>query len=480
MSENTITKKLPLKTKDKLAAAALSLLFIALLTAMTFIKTELIDERQTAHNLSMLYRYLIMAGIFIISFIILAFYMSFSFREGIKQKRVIGVVGTSIVLNYLFCLIASHFSIYLIPLCFAGVVIANLIEPRLGFAVNLICVLQTLAYVLLIGGNPDMIVAETVMAVCSIVYALIALGRINRNTGRADFIGYLLLFSIIIAPVTFLLALFCGTDIAAFWSDAVYIAGGIVAQILLVLFFIPLLELIFMITTNSRLAELCDLRQPLLKRLMTEAPATFNHSQTVSNLAESCASALNENIYMARAAALYHDIGKLSNVEYFTENQISGKNPHDEITPELSAEIIHQHTGDGYKMAVEARVPKDLAAITTEHHGTTVLKYFYDKARRMTDGEVDPDFYRYKGNKPTTKIAAIIMICDGSEAAIRAMPSPNMDKVSALVESIINDRIEDGQFDNCEITMKDLAIIRQTIAEMSTGLYHTRIEYPKS
>ncbi len=481
MTETKISKKIRLTAKDKIAAGAISLLFIAVLIGLTTLKAELIDGRKITGGADEILLYVIMAGVFVVSFLVLLLYMGFSYRDGIKGKRYLGVSGTAIVLNFLFCLIASHFSMYAMPMCFAGIIIANLIEPRLGFTVNFICIFQTLAYVLLItdaAGDQSMIIQETIMAVCSVAYSLVALGRINRNTGRADFIGYLLLFSILIAPAAILFTLLYGTSPTPIWQQAAYIAGGIVAQVLLVLFFIPLLELIFMITTNSRLAELSDMRQPLLKRLMTEAPATFNHSQTVGNLAESCASALGENIYMARAAALYHDIGKLENVEFFTENQTGG-NPHDEITPELSAEIIHKHTSDGYKMAVAARLPKDLAAITMEHHGTTVMKFFYEKARRMTDGEVDMDFYRYKGDKPTSKIAAIIMICDSSEAAIRAMQAPDIQKVGKLVDGIIYDRIADGQFDNCDITTKDFAIIRQTIAELSTGLYHTRIEYPK-
>ena len=485
MSEKPITKETPIKGKDKTAAVIMSAVFVALLVGATVLNGEVLRGYTYSHYLNKIYLYLIAGGVFACSFVILAGFMFINYREGLKNKRIFAATGTAIVLNYVIFLAAGYLSVYAMPLCFAAILVSSLVDRRLGFTVNLVCVLQFFTYALLTidagaGADSGMLFAASLIGACSILFNIVSMGRINRNTGRAGFIAYLLLFSVMIMPPALLLTLLYGETLGDFAFDLLYLAIGAFAQILLLLFFIPLMERIFMITTNSRLAELCDLRQPLLKRLMTEAPATFNHSQTVANLAESCASALNQNVYMARAASLYHDIGKLNNIEYFTENQADGtKNPHDDITPELSAEIIHKHTMDGFQMAAEAKLPKDLAAITMEHQGTTVLKYFYDKAKRMTDGDVDMEFYRYKGAKPTTTIAAIIMICDSSEAAIRAMQSPDKEKVARLVDKIIYDRIADGQFDNCEVTIKDLAIIRQTIAEMSTGLYHTRIEYPK-
>lgn len=491
LSQKPIAKELPLKAKDKAAVAILSFVFVALLLGLTVLKEELIDKHEPSHYLPKVYLYLIVAGIFVCSFIILAAYMLLNYREGIKNKRLFAVTGIAILLNYIFCLAAGYLSFYAMPLCFAAITVSGLVDRKLAFTVNLVCVMQILAYALLAvgfgggveaafgiaGGNT--LFAVFVIAVCSVVFNIVSMGKINSNTGRAGLIGYLALFSALVLPPAFLLALLHGADVADFGISALCIAAGAAAQIFLTLFFTPLFERVFMITTNGRLAELCDLRQPLLKRLMNEAPATFSHSQTVGNLAESCASALGLNVYMARASALYHDIGKLQNVEYYTENQSGGKNPHDDILPELSAEIIHQHTADGYRMAIEARLPKELAAMTMEHHGTTVLKYFYEKAKRMTDSDVDDSLYRYKCNKPSSKIAAVLMICDSSEAAIRAMASPDKQKVEQLVDGIIQDRIAEGQFDNCEITIKDLAIIRQTIADMSMGFYHTRIGYPK-
>ena len=485
MTENTISKKIILRKKDLAAAAIMSLIFVAILTAALAAKIEFIDKPGNAGYLLNIYLYLIAAGIFILSYIFLFIYMYVNFREGLHSRRIFAATGTAITMNLLLCMGISYLSFYAMPLCFAAVIVSCLINRKLGYAVNLLCIMHALAFVLIeIGMKGDAALrAESlfpllIVAVCSVCFNIISAGKINQNTGRASFIGYLLLFSLIYLPAAVLPAFLYGVTMSDFGRSVLWISAGAGVQILLVIFYIPLLERIFMITTSARLAEFCDSRRPLLKRLMREAPATFNHSQIVGNLAESCATALGLNPYMARAAALYHDIGKLCNIEYFTENQ-SGFNPHDQITPELSVEIIKKHAADGFRMATEAHLPKEVAAITQEHHGTTVIKFFYDKAQRMTDGDVDKKLYRHVCNTPTSKIAAVIMICDSSEAGIRSMASPDKEKVSKLVGDIINDRLLDGQFDNCDITTKDLAIIRQTIAELSTGLYHTRVEYPK-
>ena len=479
--ENTISKKIVLNRKNLTAAAVLIPIFTAVALVALVLKTELIDKFDNIGYLKNIYHYIIAAGIFVLSYTILYFYMFVQYREGLQSTRVFAAAGTAITLNLLFCMGMSYLSPYAMPLCFAPIIVSTLIERKVSHAVALVCILQALTFVLSgIGmtGDAAPLFPLFIVSCGSVCFNFISAGRINQNTGRARFIVYLLVFSVIYLPATFLPALLYGNSAAEFGTMAQYISIGAAAQVFLVLFFAPVLERAFMITTSARLAEVCDLRQPLLKRLMKEAPATFNHSQTVGNLAESCATALGLNPYMARAAALYHDIGKLCNIEYFNENQ-SGVNPHDQITPELSVDIIRKHAYDGFRMATEARLPKEVAAITQEHHGTTLIKYFYDKAQRMTDGEVDKKAYRHTCSTPTTKIAAVIMVCDSSEAAIRAMAAPDKEKVSKLVGGIIDDRLLDGQFDNCEITTKDLAVIRQTIAELSTGLYHTRIEYPK-
>jgi putative nucleotidyltransferase with HDIG domain len=237
-----------------------------------------------------------------------------------------------------------------------------------------------------------------------------------------------------------------------------------------------LFEKTFNLLTNARLIDLTDHNFPLIKRLITETPGTFNHALNVANFAEVCATAIGDNPYLARAAAYYHDIGKLANPQFFKENQ-SGDNPHDSLLPEVSAEIIRSHTVEGLALCKKYRIPKEIALVTLEHHGTMAITMFLDKAKKLTDGEVDIRQYSYSGVTPTTKIAAIIMICDIAEAALRA-GQQDLDKVEEMVSSMIWQRVKNGQFDNCDITIKELTIIKDTIMSAHSGVYHKRLKYP--
>jgi putative nucleotidyltransferase with HDIG domain len=229
--------------------------------------------------------------------------------------------------------------------------------------------------------------------------------------------------------------------------------------------------------TVYRLRELTSHDAKLLKKLRAEAPGTFNHSVSVAQLAESCAAALGENADYARAAAYYHDVGKLHQPEYFTENQ-GDYNLHDELTPELSADIIRSHTQDGCELIRSHHLPQFFADVAVQHHGTLPIRYFYAKALKMTDGELNIEDFSYPGPKPQTRIAAIIMIADAAEASVRALPNRTQEKVEETVRKIIEERMELEQFSDCEITMYDLATIRRTLVDTPTGVYHHRVSYP--
>ncbi|MBR7100278.1 MAG: HD domain-containing protein [Clostridia bacterium] len=253
--------------------------------------------------------------------------------------------------------------------------------------------------------------------------------------------------------------------------------GGSLFSAVFLLAFLPIFENMFSVLTVFRLRELTAPESKLLKRLISEARGTFNHSMTVAQLAESCASALGENVELARAAAYYHDVGKLRQPDFFTENQ-TDHNLHDELTPELSADIIRSHTKDGYHLITAYHLPKFFAEVATEHHGTLPIKYFYAKALRMSDGEINVENYSYQGPKPKSKIAAIIMIADACEAATRSLTDRSVENVERAVHAIIQERMDLNQFSECQITMNDLTVIKQTLISALTGLYHHRIKYP--
>ena len=255
-------------------------------------------------------------------------------------------------------------------------------------------------------------------------------------------------------------------------------ASGPLACALLIVA-LPIFESVFKKVSCFKFSELIEHNAKLIKKLIQQAPGTFNHSIVVSNIAEACALAIEEDGLLARTCAYYHDIGKLRRPEFFKENQADGENPHDDLTPELSVNIIKSHAQDGYDLIMKNRLPKVIADVCLEHHGTLPILYFYGKAQKFTDGEVDLAQYCYAGPKPSTKIAAIIMIADGCEAAARSLQDRSRENVKKVVRQIVNERMQLGQFEECEITLNELNIIIHTVVNHLTGVYHNRIEYPK-
>ncbi len=254
-------------------------------------------------------------------------------------------------------------------------------------------------------------------------------------------------------------------------------SGPLSAVLFMVL--LPFFEVLFKKASFFKYAELTDHKSKFIRKMIAQAPGTFNHAIVVSNIAEACATAIEEDALLARTCAYYHDIGKLRRPDFFKENQTDGVNPHDDLTPELSANIIKAHATDGYQLMMKNRMPQIIADVCAQHHGTLPIIYFYDKAKKFTDGEVSLSQYCYPGPKPQTKIAAIIMIADGCEAAARALKDRSRENVYEVVKKIVSDRMQWGQFDECEITLKELNIIINTVVNSLTGVYHSRIEYPK-
>ncbi|MBQ7369438.1 MAG: HDIG domain-containing protein [Clostridia bacterium] len=253
--------------------------------------------------------------------------------------------------------------------------------------------------------------------------------------------------------------------------------GG-AGSVILFLALLPVFEAIFNCLTVFRIRELTSHDAKLLKELRSKASGTYNHSTTLAQLAEACAASIGEDVDYARAAALYHDVGKLHQPEYFTENQW-GYNVHDELTPELSADIVRSHAQDGYNLILSSHLPQFLADIAIQHHGTMPIRYFYAKAMKLTDGELNIEEFSYLGPKPQTKLAAIIMIADAAEAAVRALKERNPETVEKVVRDIIEERMDLEQFAECDITMADLTKIRMTIVGVLTGVYHSRVKYPQ-
>lgn len=237
-------------------------------------------------------------------------------------------------------------------------------------------------------------------------------------------------------------------------------------------------EVLFNLMTPLRLLELGNPAQPLLRRLMQEAPGTYNHSIMVGNLAEAAAEAIGADPLLARVGAYYHDIGKVNRPEYFIENQVQLRNPHDRLNPNLSKLAITAHVRDGVELAQKHGLPRPIIDIIRQHHGTSVVSYFYYKARQTSEAAVSEEDYRYEEEKPSSREAAIIMLADSVEAAVKAMQNPTPKKIQMLIRDIIRQKMEDGQLDKSQLTFGDLDKIGDAFFVALRGLLGHRVEYP--
>ncbi len=282
------------------------------------------------------------------------------------------------------------------------------------------------------------------------------------------------------------------TGVIQLWGASA--AAGVGASVAAVGTF-AVLGNVFGILTAFQLLELANPSQPLLRRLLMETPGTYHHSIMVANLAERAAEAIGADALLARVAAYYHDVGKLANPLAFIENQAGGDNIHDELEPEVSAQILKQHVADGIDLAYRERLPKQLIAFIPQHHGTAIMSYFYARAKEVAAAEhggpttaagaaaaaaVDERRFRHVGPKPQSREAALIMLADGVEASVRSLASRDEPAIRAMVARIIDERLSDRQFDECDLTLRDIERIREAFVQQLLGMYHQRIAYPQN
>lgn len=265
--------------------------------------------------------------------------------------------------------------------------------------------------------------------------------------------------------------------------NALYTGAAGLGVGFLILGILPFIERTFRITTSMTLLELADASHPLLRRLAIEAPGTYNHSLQVAALAEEAAEAIGANSLLARVAAYYHDAGKINKADYFVENQGQGHNRHLNLSPSVSLLIIIGHVKDGVELAKEYNLPTSIFPFIQQHHGTTLVEFFYHRALTLKDqrgetADVEEAQYRYPGPKPRTKEVAIVMLSDACESACRAMNDPAASRIETLVHDLAMRRLTDGQFDDCDLTMRELEMIERALVKALLGIYHGRLAYP--
>lgn len=271
-------------------------------------------------------------------------------------------------------------------------------------------------------------------------------------------------------------------ELAVFLKEGLWGIGGGIFAAAITMVCLPILERMFHLTSDIGLLELSDLNHPLLKEMASKASGTYHHSLIVGNLAEAACDAIGANSLLARVGAYYHDIGKIAKAEYFSENQPKVSTSHENLTPHMSSLIITNHVKDGVDIAKKYRLPKPIADMIEQHHGTGLIYYFYQKAleREREEDLIKEEGFRYAGPKPQTKETAIILLADSVEAASRALAQPTPARLEELVRRIMNNKFIDRQLDECELTLHEINIISKSFVRILLGIYHARVEYPNN
>ncbi len=327
-----------------------------------------------------------------------------------------------------------------------------------------------------------MLGGDYAMLVYALASGLIGALSARRFKDRSVFSRVGLMVGVGNAVVIVLLALWSGwpdsTETVLLHTVAGFLAGPLAVGVASLL--LPMLESLFAITTHGRLLELSNQNLPLLKRLSLEAPGTYQHSLAVGNLAEAGADAIGANSLLLRVCSYYHDVGKLVKPEYFVENQRGG-NPHDSLSPSMSALVIQSHVKEGLKMSREAKLPLPIRQAIATHHGTKLIRYFYSKAIEHNDPgrrEIRESDYRYPGPKPHSKELGVLLLADAVEAAARTIENPTAGKIQGLVNRIFSDALDDGQLEDSELTFAEMEKVGASFTWVLTNMYHHRIEYP--
>lgn len=432
---------------------------------------------------------LILVGLFVFILFMFIRQSELPIRHNNVQLLMFVMIFTLNILGMRFIALGQNFEYigYLAPVAMGSMLITILLDTRLAFVASI--VFSVVASILFNSGKEAALFDYRYGFVAAVV-CFVAIFSIRKASQRSTILkaGVIAsLFSTLsLASIILLSGQTEPRDIL--FALAFAASNGIITSVL-VMGLLPFFEVSFGVLSPLKLVELSNPNHPLLRKLLTETPGTYHHSVMVGNLSESAAEAIGADGLLCRVGSFYHDIGKTKRPSYFIENQGSIENPHDKIEPSLSKAIIIAHAKDGADMLKEHKMPKQLCDIAEQHHGTTLLKYFYHKAMKLSEEhaqageekheEVREQDYRYPGPKAQSKEAAIVGIADCVEAAVRSLRNPTIEQIDSMVDKIIKDRLEDGQFNECDLTLKELNTIGKALKETLLGIFHSRIEYPE-
>ncbi|MFL2524874.1 MAG: HD family phosphohydrolase [Candidatus Neomarinimicrobiota bacterium] len=417
-------------------------------------------------------------GAFFVVSILLFLLFSFFYiyrNEYFNESKLLLLIGLLMYLIVFFSWIIVSYQLptYIIPIAMFSILLTVLLDTTVSLISSTILILLVS---LLIGNDLD-------FAIVQFFISFIAILSVRKLRKRRQIITTMLTLVFCSLFVFFSVMLFKGIDFLDYnYSSVGYLALSSFLCPILAFGLVPLFESFFGITTDLSLIELLDYDQPLLKKLMEDAPGTHTHSVKVGTLAESCANAIGARALLCRVGSYYHDIGKIKKPEYYAENQ-TGENKHDSITPHMSAKILKQHVTDGLSLADEYGLPNIVKDFIETHHAKNRMEFFYKKALE-NDSKVDENEFRYPGPKPSSKETGIVMLAEAIEAQANSLKNPTLEKFEAMIDKAIRSRLEDGQLDECPLTMEDLQKIKgrrdgkHGLLPVLSGLYHSRPEYP--
>ena len=426
--------------------------------------------------------------------------LALSFTENSKITLMLSVILTQLLLVKLSEHVAMTFApeggfkFLVEPYIYAPIVLSLMVGRRHGtFAV---------VYASLFGGMTVPKDDAFLFVIFSMICGFVALYLTNRVRRRSRLVGAGVYSGVACVLLAFTLgqiqwpgftASVAQWEMVAKQALSAILVGTLTAVVVSGL--LPLFEATFRITTDVSWIEMADLNHPLLKQMTIEAPGTYHHSLVVATLAETAAEAIDASPVMCRVCSYFHDIGKMKKPVYFVENIGDAQNPHDELTPSMSALIVMAHVKDGVDLAIKHKLNPHIVAVIREHHGTSLIKYFYHRALKLRDEmqaavkegkaheedipEVNEESFRYAGPRPRTRESAIISLADSVESASRSLEKPTPKKIDELIDNIFRDRLNHGQLDNAALTLADLAKIKRSFAATLHSMMHTRIEYPK-
>ncbi len=412
----------------------------------------------------------------------LALYLYYTDKDNFTSPRKMGALGSVAVLSLACILLCDNvFGVMgIAPLALCALSVALLVSNHSGFASNLFVILvYFVQYFVFDDSRMSVDIDSFYLLFAGVLVTIYSVFVMGKQYMRIVYVRFGLALGAICAVSRVVAVSIFATDVV--WSilgiEALWALGGGMVSVMLMFVVLPIVERMFNVVSQFRFAEIATSSNPIMKQMYETAPGTYNHSLTVANYVEACAQAIGVSTFLARSVAYYHDIGKMHNAKYFAENIPTGEsNPHDSLTPEASVDVITSHIRYGLALAKEHKLPIEVQRAIVEHHGTMPIKYFYHKASKYTDGVLAYDNYSYDGPKPSSKVSAILMICDACEAALRA--ESDRANAESIVDGIVAERMDFDQFSNCDITMREIDIIKSTIITTYRGIKHDRVKYP--